>query len=89
MIPERIGKNRVTCLDNRLFSVEKPGRLFAQKEVLENITSVTIPSGVTKIGMSVFRGCTKLQVVAIPETVKSMAVMPFLIAVKALPFVRL
>ncbi len=84
MIPERIGKNRVTCLDNRLFSVEKPGRLFAQREVLENITSVTIPSGVTKIGMSVFRGCSKLQVVVMPETIKSIGRYAFLDCSKSL-----
>ena len=84
VIPERIGKNRVTCLDNRLFSVEKPGRLFAQREVLESITSVTIPSGVTKIGMSVFRGCTKLQAVVIPETVKSIGRYAFLDCSKSL-----
>lgn len=84
VIPERIGKNRVTCLDNRLFSVEKLGRLFAQREVLENITSVTIPSGVTKIGMSVFRGCSKLQVVVMPETIKSIGRYAFLDCSKSL-----
>ena len=78
VIPARIGKSNVTCLNDNLFSVEKPGRRFAQIEVLQNITSVTIQSGVTKIGMSVFRGCYNLQIVTIPETVKNIGRYAFL-----------
>ncbi len=78
VIPARIGKNKVTCLSDKLFSPQVPGRRFTQTEVLENITSVTIQSGVTKIGMSVFRGCYNLQIVTIPETVKNIGRYAFL-----------
>lgn len=78
VIPARIGKNNVTCLSDNLFSVEMPGRRSAQREVLENITSVTIQSGIIRIGKSAFRGCRELQVVTIPETVKVISAYAFL-----------
>jgi len=64
-IPEKIQNLPVIRIDGHAF------------EENENMTSVTIPNGVTSIGISAFDNCTKLTSVTIPNSVTSIEVAAF------------
>ena len=53
------------------------GYYFEDSGILTNITSVTIPDSVTRIGREAFSGCTSLTSVTIPERVTSIGIYAF------------
>ena len=71
IIPERIGKNTITAIGDEAFHNYKDRRTQAQREVMEKITSITLPKTITSIGNSAFRGCKSLKSIVIPEGVKA------------------
>ncbi len=60
VIPERIGKNKVTLIEKELFSPNKYGPNSTQKKIMEKISSVFIPDSVICIGDDAFFDCGKL-----------------------------
>ena len=64
-VPSTLGGYPVTCIDSFAF--------FRFK----NIASVTIPNGVTSIGMNAFSGCSSLASVTIPNSVTSIGMDAF------------
>ena len=77
VIPDAIGKERVTEIGDEAFATTKKGRKQTEKSVLTSITSVTIPDGVTRIGNCAFRGCESLRTVILPKSVASIGYQAF------------
>lgn len=71
MIPPQIGKRRVSAIGPHAFDALKRGRLRRSARLLQSITSVTVPEGVTEIGLSAFSGCRSLTAVHLPSGLKS------------------
>ncbi len=73
IIPEAVsykGKNyKVTSIGKCAFSKAPRMGVFQDCEENLNLTGVSIPSSVTHIGLSAFRGCVLLKEVAIPQSV--------------------
>ncbi|MBR2478889.1 MAG: leucine-rich repeat domain-containing protein [Clostridia bacterium] len=57
VIPEKLGEYNVTAIADSVFSGNT------------KLTSVSIPSGVTRLGWFAFSGCTSLKSLTIPDTV--------------------
>ena len=74
VIPSTINGKKVTCIGARAF-----GGNYNQdtKEYESNITSITIPNGVTSIEYAAFQGCSSLTSINIPNSVTSIGDMAF------------
>jgi len=60
IIPDHIGRNPVTEIGPGAFSPQKSGISNERREVLNRISSVTIPDTVREIGKEAFGGCRSL-----------------------------
>lgn len=71
-IPERIGNRAVTALGDFVFSNYRKGfrrKPYARQQILEKITSISIPDTVVSVGEAAFYGCSELQSVNIPDSI--------------------
>lgn len=66
-VPETIGKNTITAIGVRAFSVKGGHKTKEAVEVLKNITKITLPNTITHIGEKAFFGNEKLTEINIPE----------------------
>ena len=72
VIPSTINGKRVTRIGNEAFIGKFGFDSETQKESYEsNITSITIPNGVTSIGYAAFQGCSSLININMPDSVTS------------------
>lgn len=65
MIPSKLGGKKVTQIAGYVFQYD------------ENLTSVTIPEGVTYIGELAFNGCKKISTVSLPSSLTGLGRFPF------------
>ena len=70
VIPDMIGKNKVTQISDDAFSPDRNRITPEAKAVCGNIKSVTIGKNITEIGFGAFRNCTKLCSLTIDNSVK-------------------
>ena len=71
VIPNQIGKDKVTEVSEYAFSPLQNGALKTVREARKNITSVAIPDCIRDIGSHAFDGCVNLTGIEIPNKVKS------------------
>ena len=76
-VPSTIGKGRVTAIGPYALSPDDSPLSAAVKAVRAAITSVTIPDGVTEIGIWAFSGCKGLTSVTIPDDVTEIGMWAF------------
>lgn len=69
IVPETIGKDIVTVIDNWAFSPRKSGLNEAQHKVRSSIEEIVLPNTVTSINYGAFSSCCNLVKVAIPDGV--------------------
>lgn len=70
VVPEKIGKNTVTAIDDSAFCPFARRVTPEAARVREAITSITLPDTVNTIGRGVFWNCKSLESVNIPEGVE-------------------
>ncbi|MBD5081600.1 MAG: leucine-rich repeat domain-containing protein [Ruminococcaceae bacterium] len=70
VVPERIGKNIVTAIDDSAFCPFARRVTAEAAKVREAITSITLPDTVNAIGVGAFWNCKSLESVNIPEGVE-------------------
>lgn len=70
-IPSVIGKGKVTAIGEDAFSTSSWVRTPVNIDTRKQITSITVPDGITKIEKTAFFECEALQTVSLPETLKS------------------
>ncbi len=71
VIPSRIGRRDVIGIGEYAFSPRQERVRPSRRITRANITSVTVPRGVERIGDSAFEGCGKLSTLILPDTVDS------------------
>ena len=69
VIPERIGKDIVTKIDDEAFSATKDHRPKVTKLVMKNIQSIIIPETIKSIGVEAFGHCTSLTDIIMPDSI--------------------
>ena len=69
IVPEMIGKDIVTVIDNWAFSPRKSGLNEAQHKVRSSIEEVVLPNTVTSINNGAFSSCCNLVKMTIPDGV--------------------
>lgn len=70
VVPEKIGKNTVTAIDDSAFCPFARRVTPEAARVRESITSITLPETVNAIGIGAFWNCKALEYVNIPEGVE-------------------
>ena len=76
VIPEKIGKSKVTVIGNEAFFGSEYGR-SKHYQGRRKIKSIQIPEGVTEIGDHAFSLCESLESIVIPSSVKVISVNAF------------
>lgn len=73
VVPEKIGKSKVTVIGETAFS-PKSGRLTEEERSFrEAITEIILPNSIVKIGCSAFENCTMLKFANISENVEKIS----------------
>ncbi|MBQ1341595.1 MAG: leucine-rich repeat domain-containing protein, partial [Erysipelotrichaceae bacterium] len=67
-VPSSIGNDIVSVIGDECFSVYK--RQAKNQAIRSEITKITIPEGIMKIGEYAFTGCVNLREVKLPESLK-------------------
>ena len=68
-VPEKVGKDPVTALGDRAISSSRPRATPEQQRNASRIASITIPSGIVKLGAELFYSDLNLENVYLPSTV--------------------
>ena len=70
VVPDRIGKDKVTAIGAYAFSPDGKSITEEQRQVRRQIRSILLPEGMKEIGGSAFVNCASLERLHIPSTVK-------------------
>ena len=73
VIPDVIGKDKVTAIGEGAFSPDGKRITDEQRELRKKISSITIPDGVTFIGEKAFWHCENLTKLKLPEGITSIS----------------
>lgn len=68
-VPEKIGKDTVTAIDDYAFSPYAPRLTQARGKFLETVTKITLPNTIKVIGARAFHFLEKLEELNIPDSV--------------------
>ena len=69
IVPDMIGKAKVTVIGYEAFSPYRERITDEQKEVRRKIKEIVIPEGITSIRYSAFCGCESLESVTLPASI--------------------